>query len=261
MPRQRVAGWVDLPPVHYDKPEECPTALRPDIYDCPICKNRSYRIWEDEQGNRKAVPCRCAPIRSGIMRLRKAGLAKAINDYTFEKYHTEGDRQRENILSAARQYAQKPSGWFFIGGGTGTGKTHICAAICRECILRGVDTRYVRWRDDAPEAKRAVNDSEAYRSLVQPWKDCRLLYIDDLFKTGKNGEDAQPTAADRNLAYEILNNRYMDPEKLTIISTEFSIREIMDIDSAIGGRIVEMSRGRMCTTSKMPDWRRTHARW
>ena len=70
-----------------------------------------------------------------------------------------------------------------------------------------------------------------------------VLYIDDLFKTGRDASGScYPTAADVNLAFDIINYRYTK-RLTTIISTERSPAELVDIDEAIGGRIVEMAQG------------------
>ena len=74
---------------------------------------------------------------------------------------------------------------------------------------------------------------------MKPWKTVEVLYIDDLFKTeqGRN-----PTTADVNIAFEILNYRYRNPELITIISSERTIQDIVKIDEAVGSRIFEKSR-------------------
>jgi hypothetical protein len=59
---------------------------------------------------------------------------------------------------------------------------------------------------------------------------------------GKNqmGEVPRPTTADINLAFEILNDRY-NSGRITVLSSERRIGEILDIDAAVGGRIYEMA--------------------
>lgn len=50
----------------------------------------------------------------------------------------------------------------FIGGSPGTGKTHLCTAICAKLMDGGIPVRYVQWRGDIPAIKAKVNDAEAY---------------------------------------------------------------------------------------------------
>jgi DNA replication protein DnaC len=99
------------------------------------------------------------------------------------------------------------------------------------------------WREDAPKIKSSIKDSEEYVRLVEPLKTVDLLYIDDLFKTGRSdtGEPQRPTVADINLAFEIINHRYT-AGLTTIISSECTDAELIDIDQAVAGRIIERSR-------------------
>ena len=117
---------------------------------------------------------------------------------------------------------------------------------------RGVDVRYMLWRDISVRAKALVNDEAEYKRLVDPLKTVRCLYIDDLFKTGKGQE---PTTGDVNLAFEILNNRYNDEKKLTIISTERDIEQLLNIDEAVGSRVYERSRDFYLQLSGKKNWR------
>jgi DNA replication protein DnaC len=45
-----------------------------------------------------------------------------------------------------------------------------------------------------------------------------------------------------NLAFQIINYRYQDKTKATIISSELSTLELMQIDEAVGSRIHERSK-------------------
>lgn len=95
------------------------------------------------------------------------------------------------------------------------------------------------WRDEIPGLKAAINDSNEYQRLIEPLKRVQVLYIDDFLKTGKGDE---PTAADLNVAFELLNARYINQELVTILSTERLIPELLDLDEAVGSRIYERSK-------------------
>ncbi|MBQ7347772.1 MAG: hypothetical protein IJW55_07430 [Clostridia bacterium] len=70
-------------------------------------------------------------------------------------------------------------------------------------------------------------------------KSVKVLYIDDFLKVQRG---QQPTPADINLAFEIINHR--DVKNLrTIISTERTIDDIISLDDAVGGRIYELAKG------------------
>lgn len=218
-----------------------------DGYECKLCLNKGFLVQaiQTELGYWTTVSrdCKCAEIRRTIKRMEKSGLKNIIRDYTFSKYDDTEDWQK-TIKAAAMEYAKNPSGWFYIGGQTGAGKTHICTAICREFLLSGKSVKYMLWRDDIVKIKGCANDTQAYSKLIDEYKHVEVLYIDDLFKTGKgtDGNKQQPTGADVNAAFEILNYRYNDPKLVTIISSECTVKDILDIDEAVGGRIVEKAK-------------------
>jgi DNA replication protein DnaC len=218
-----------------------------DGYNCPECKNKGYvvKLEEKEDGtySHYCTDCKCIPIRNSIMRMIRSGLKDIIKDYTFDKF-IDTEPWQKTVKAAAMEYAQNPDGWFFLGGMSGSGKTHLCTAICREFLLGGKKVLYMLWRDEIVKLKASVNDAEAYSALIDKYKTADVLYIDDLFKTGKaaDQQSQKPTSADINAAFEIINYRYCNPALLTIISSECTEDELLDIDEATGGRIYERSK-------------------
>lgn len=236
-----VSSWTD-DPLEYERQMAELSNRQPGSLtglDCPLCLNRGYSVIVDAQGNRRVRDCPCMKQRRALKNLEKSGLAKVLNVYTFDGWQIREPWQGQ-FLQAAKDYADKPAGWFCAVGRPGTGKTHLCTAICGELLEKGLEVRYVLWRDFSTRAKALVNDDEAYRALLEPLERVRVLYLDDLFKTGKG---QTPTAADCNLAFELLNARYADPDKLTVISSELTMGQLLDIDEAIGSRIYERSKG------------------
>ena len=183
-----------------------------DGYDCPICKNKGIVMHlEAKDGWARCVTreCKCVPVRNSILRMHRSGLKDIIKDYTFGKYD-DAEPWQKSMKAAAMEYANDPKGWFFIGGQSGSGKTHICTAICRELLLNGRGVLYMLWRDEIVPLKAMVTESADYVAAVEKYKKADVLYIDDLFKTGKDrdGKDQRPTGGDVNVAFEILNHRY-----------------------------------------------------
>ena len=216
-----------------------------DGYNCPLCKNKGFIAKLTERGGMYShcfVDCKCVETRNSIMRMKRSGLKDIIKDYTFDKFE-DTEPWQKTLKNAAVEYSKNPEGWFFIGGQSGCGKTHLCTAACREFLLAGKSVQYMLWRDDVTKLKSAVTDSEEYGKLIDRYKTADVLYIDDLFKTGKTDNGYQkPTGADINVAFEILNYRYNNPALLTIISSELSEDELLDIDEATGGRIYERAK-------------------
>jgi DNA replication protein DnaC len=220
--------------------------------DCPICNNKGdIMVLDPITLERKIRDCQCQAQRRSLRFMADSGLGAVLDLYTWDKWQSREPWQ-EKALEAAKNYAANPEGWFLAAGRSGTGKTHLCTAICGE-LLRGCRmVRYLQWRDFSVQAKAVVNDDVAYRELVDPYKRVHVLYIDDLFKTGKG---QAPTSGDCNLAFELINARYNNPDKLTIISTELSIRQLLDIDEAIGSRIYERAKGHYLDLSNRQNWR------
>lgn len=204
-----------------------------DGYDCKDCKNRGY-IAVMRKGEMSLTECRCMPIRRSLARIRKSG----INEfYTLGNFQAREDWQKV-FCRSAYSFVALPTGWFFAGGQVGCGKTHICTGIVRKLIETGKEARYMLWRDESTVIKASVKYPEEYAALVEPLKTVDVLYLDDFLKTN-NG---QPTIADFNLAFEILNARYNRTNLITIISSEFYLDEIVDMDEAVGSRIFERAR-------------------
>lgn len=217
--------------------------------DCPDCLNRGF-ITVVDGAHTSVQICHCMKARESLRLMKQSGLNGMLDLYTFENWQTPEPWQRK-AKELAMKYVQEKNGWFFVAGKSGCGKSHLCTAICGEFLKAGMYVKYMLWRDSAVQAKAMVNTAE-YEEIMEPLKDATVLYIDDLFKTGRG---QQPTVADVNLAFELINFRYMQKDKLTLISTERSCEELMDIDEAIGGRIYERSKGYRLDFREKPNWR------
>lgn len=212
-------------------------------YDCQKCKNKGliYKavkkdVFGSEHWEVVSSECDCNRIRSEILRIKQSGISKLLQKNTFCNYQTKDDWQNY-IKKTAQKYSNTPQGWFYIGGQSGCGKTHICTAIVGQLLKQGRTAKYMLWQDDITTLKQVINDSTAYDSLMEQFKKADILYIDDFFKT-RHSE--RVSNADINTTFKIINYRYN--ERLsTIISSELSVSEIIEIDEALGSRIVEMS--------------------
>ena len=122
--------------------------------------------------------------------------------------------------------------WFFIGGQSGAGKTHISTALAIELLRRGKAVLYKRYVETMRELKAAKfrSDSEYYSELL-PILNAEVLYIDDLFKE-------YPSDWDKAEVWQIIDDRYSKRLK-TIISSELDLKEIAKIDESLAGRIKE----------------------
>jgi len=211
-------------------------------YDCPKCLNRGRNAVPNEDGSVSIVVCGCMKIRRCVWEMEKSGLKNIIREKTFETF-TATEEWQKTIQTGARTYADKLEGWLLFCGQSGSGKTHLCTAVCRHRLLSGDEVRYMPWRDKVAELKAMSLDSERRGEIISGYKTAQILYIDDLYKVGKATDGtSNPTGADVSLAFEIINHRYIN-HLPTIISTEKTPQELVEIDEATGSRIIEAAGG------------------
>lgn len=211
-------------------------------YDCPICKNKGYIYYLDDNDNEYAKECECMPVRYARANAKYSGLGNALKTYTFARYKRDEPWQ-EYIYTTAQSFIKDETAHcFFIGGAVGAGKSHICTAIVRELLKKGYDVQFAVWNETVTTLKQdIVGDAESYNKHLDELQHATVLYIDDFFKT-------PPTSADIDKAFKIINYRYnaakagSNKRFITLISSEKTLSELMKIDEAVASRIYEMSK-------------------
>lgn len=210
-------------------------------YDCPACNNKTL-LYYVGGGQILTKNCACIPIRGSIMRARSSGLGDELKRCQFSSFEAETDWQKDAKTRAMR-YSHDPKGWLMISGQNGSGKTHLCTAVVGRLIHAGMAARYMRWKDDSAALKGVMNEPE-FQEQINPFLSIDVLYIDDFLKTPR-GEDRKPkppTGGDLNLAFHIINSRY-STGKITIISSEWTVDDVVSFDEATGSRIYERAKG------------------
>ena len=156
-----------------------------DNVDCPICGNTGQIWWRDPEAwvVIHSRDCKCMAKRKALRNMKKSGLGDILETYTLEKYNTDSP-ENARLLTAAKEYLKAGTGWFFISGRPGSGKTHLCTGICNELLNDGVKVLYMVWREEAVKLKYAVNDKKDnyYERRMKELKEVPVLYIDDLLK-------------------------------------------------------------------------------
>lgn len=236
-----------------------------EAFRCEKCHDSGW-IRFSKGGYDFVQECDCVKAERARKRIEKSGLKNLLDFYTFDAFTAEEPWQ-ERVLEKARQYVdtllaggQKPEPWFFIGGNAGSGKTHICTAICGELLNAGKGVVYMQWVTDSRAIKAAVTEQGEYDEKINPFIDSDVLYIDDLFKS-RGTSVPMPTEPDVRLAYQIINARYASG-KSTIISCEWYLKEeLVDIDEATFSRVYQ--RCSKCFNvslkrDKSRNWRLTH---
>lgn len=202
---------------------------------CADCNNRGNIAFLSESGTFAIRQCKCAGTRLTVSRLKNQGLYEMAKEKTLGKFYTDTDAQKASKSLVQRFITESTSDWLIMCGQSGAGKSHLCtAAFVQLSLKRGMNGRYLLWISDGRRIKSAAKDGD--ERLLNDFKKCELLYIDDLFKCKR---DSEPSDADVRLAFEILDYRY-NHKLMTIISTEMMLEEIRDLDEAIYRRIHEM---------------------
>lgn len=206
-----------------------------DGIDCPKCKNKGY-IAFDNEGYLYVKPCHCLTLRRSIKMLEKCGISREIlYKYTFDTFIDEKPWQKDakkRALDYVKANLESPGKWLFFGGQSGSGKTHLCTAIIQE-LSKKYGVKYEMWIRLAERLK-FMDDKERKEETINELIKVDVLYLDDLLKG-----NAAPSDADIRLLFEIINGRYLGSKKITIISSELTLKELMSIDEAIAGRIAE----------------------
>lgn len=187
--------------------------------------------------------CECVQRARNRKRLRDSGLERLVERCTFDSFCVNTEWQ-SIVKGKATDYLKDANTMsFFICGQSGSGKTHICTAICNEIMKSGGRLKYFQWIKDGTRLKQIVNEREQYEKEIDALITSQYLYMDDFFKQ-------EVSSADIRLAYEIINGRY-NADRPTIISSERSLpymRRVRDGEAdAIAGRIFETcGKGQYC---------------
>lgn len=225
-------------------------------YNCTMCNNKGHISIAYDGIVHTTKPCECMQIRANIRRTKESGLETEYLSKTFDNYIANTPWQKyikEQAITFCREGGDR---WFFIGGQSGSGKSHICYAICSEFQKKGKEVKSMEWVTEAKKLKALSNDVQ-YSEITRMYKHYDVLYIDDFMKV-KQGET--PTGADVCLAFDILNSRLRDRTKITIISSEFAIENLMSVDEGVASRINERAKPYvLCITQdKSKNYRMTH---
>jgi len=236
--------------------------------DCKLCGNYEY-IWVVRNGERFYHTCECKTRRDNLRKIRMSGLVEQLKRCTFESFQTPEFWQKETLERIKAFVKDENRGWLLLSGQPGCGKTHLCTAAAGKFLEAGLDARYMRWTEESVLLKACVNKDDEYERRLRPFKSCKVLYIDDFWKTKKERNSpksygyevsAGPTAADVKLAFDLLDFRYCNRDLVTMISTEWTVEDLIDFDAATGSRIYEMSKGQYCIefTGREKNWRIAH---
>lgn len=223
---------------------------------CDKCNDTYFILVKDEFGRTVAKDCECRARHNLERYMRASGITEEDLNKGFSDFKTFGEQPLEFARNTCMEYVKKfneiqdeRNNSLLLCGASGRGKTLLALATTNNLLHMSIPVLYAPYRETVTELKQDMLDNqEKYREKMNRFKTVAALFVDDLFK-------GEPTKADVNYIYEIVNYRYLKRLPM-IISTECSCEKLLAIDEAIGGRIIEMSKGAIVEFSKdTPNYR------
>ena len=215
-----------------DHPRTCSDLQ--ESYKCNKCNDLTFILSDDG-----AMPCECRALREAERILENSGVSEEFRRRTFDNFDYSRNKDILNAYVMAKSYANNfenvintSNHSIIFMGAPGSGKTHLSLSIANYIMNKGVGAIYMSYRESITTIKQSIIDSENYNRAMSRYKNAKVLLIDDLFK-------GSITASDINIMFEIINYRYLN-KKPMIISTERYINDLLNIDEALGSRIIEM---------------------
>ena len=205
-------------------------------YKCNKCNDRTFILIDNE-----AVPCECRQVRQAEEILKKSGISEEFRNKRFNNFNYTIENQVYEAYKEAYMYAKNfkslekeiDNSIMFMGQ-VGAGKSHLSLAIANELMDSGVGVLYMGYREVVTGIKQNIMDEVYYNKIMNRYKNAKVLLIDDLFK-------GSISKSDINIMFELINHRYFNKLPV-IVSTELSIENLVNIDEALGSRLIEMSK-------------------
>lgn len=196
--------------------------------DCKLCNGKG-NIMHGDNNDHYLTLCDCEIKRMFEYKLKQSGYLKPSRNCTFENFRTDEpfqEKAKNRVLTNTLS-----ENWLLLGGQVGSGKTHLAISLLLENLKHGKSVDVMDWRTQSTELKfTMIENFSDYSLKMRNLKTVDCLLIDDFFK-------GKPTEADLKLAYEIIDYRYRNQLK-TVFTTEKNAQELLQIDEAIGSRIL-----------------------
>ncbi len=194
-----------------------------------------------ESGMAQICPCQ---EQKKLERLfRSSEITPAFKSKTFKNFILNGRTAKvQEMYACAKEYADGlltnrhgENNWLVLLGEPGCGKTHLSMAVANQLIRQQIPVLYFQHVEGFSEMKDMLKNEEGIKKRLDQMKKVQLLVWDDLWKR-KKGQEPRPWEFET--VFEILNYRYLNLLP-TIISSEKMPLELLEIDKAIGSRILE----------------------
>jgi len=201
--------------------------------------------WIDDEGCDMAKRCECFEPTMARRRIAASGISESFRAKGFKNFDTRHNPQLEKASTTCSNYCLNyqdivgtRSNSILLLGQVGSGKTHLALASANALLdYQKIRVVYMPYREMATKLKQNITDEESYTKAIDAFKKAPMLVIDDLLK-------GRATESDINILFEIVNYRYVCGLPV-IVTSEKTTGELLDFDSAIGSRLIEMAAGRI----------------
>jgi DNA replication protein DnaC len=211
--------------------------------ECPVCRGAGIvhpRLPSGEPDYSRVVPCRCTKKEQAAEReerLKRYSNLGSLTRFTFENMESKGRRggkksqeQFDRAYQAASEFAADPHGWLVLSGTSGSGKTHLAAAIVNERIAKGQPAFYITAPDLLDRLRASFEpDSEVpYSEFFEQVRSAPLLVLDDL-----GAQSGTPFA--REKLDQLLTSRFNAGLPTVIVA----IKPVEDMDDRLRTRLTD----------------------
>lgn len=220
-------------------------------YKCSKCKDTS---WIEKDGAYTRCSCYTEEYLSRLWENFGVKIKdiKLLREY--EPYNDSTKKAKDKAADYIRNFDEikdtRENGFALLGQ-PGAGKTHIVLAIGKALLEKKISVVYMPYLEVIKELKALAMYQEDYEKLLSRYTRAKVLIIDDLFKdkVKKGRIAAELSETDMKHIYPILNYRYLNYLP-TIISSECTPDMLLNLDEALGGRILETTGPRFSLTFK-----------
>ncbi len=141
-------------------------------------------------------------------RLERISNLGSLTRFTFDTLVAAGRSGESDwfrtAYETAKGYAVEPSGWLVFSGSSGSGKTHLAAAIANDRIARGEPVLFMVVPDLLDHLRASYDATEeemGYDQLFDQVRNAPLLILDDI-------DAASGTPWAREKLFQVVNHRY-----------------------------------------------------
>jgi len=177
----------------------------------------------------RAVPCRCYEEVLAAQReqalLQNGRLPPGLQRMTFQTF-TAANRHQSIAQARCREFARNPQGWLLLAGKSGSGKTHLAAAVANARLAQRQPVSFSNTAD-LLDTIRSAYDSHTYDKTFHAICEVPLLALEDL-----GHENRTPWSQEK--LYQLLSHRSL--HRLAMVMT--TAYEVTQLDGRIAGHIL-----------------------